>query len=55
MSKNFSHITFFVAEIKTIYFAFVNNNATIVYVLDYQLTRPLFSINIKPKVNFFII
>lgn len=52
MKKSFSLVVFFAANIKAMYQASINNKATIACFLILQLTRPLFSIKTKPKVDF---
>lgn len=54
VSNSLNQVVFFAVSIKTTYLIFVNVKAIITCLLVYQLTNPLFSIKIKPKIDFFI-
>lgn len=44
-------IAFFAASIRAMYLAFVNNSATVSFLFEHQLTRPLFTMKIKLDVD----
>ena len=52
VSSSLSQVAFFTANVKATYLAFINDRGTVAYLLAYQLTKPLFSIKIKLKVDF---
>lgn len=50
--SSLSQVVFFTANIEGTYSTFVNDRATIAYFLAHQLTKPLFSIKTKSKIDF---
>lgn len=54
VSTSFSHVIFFVPKVRVTYSTWVDYNIIIAYLLEYKLTNPLFSINIKQTIDFLI-
>ena len=54
VSSNYSHVTSFVANIKAVYLAFIDNRAIIAYFLEYQLTNLFISIKIRLEVDLWL-
>ena len=47
MSSNYNQVATFIVNVNTIYLVLVGKKATIICVLEYQLTGPPLSIKIK--------
>ena len=52
--KSRNHVTSLAANVRAIYSAFVDDSATVDCLFEHQLTGPLFSMNIKPDVDFWL-
>ena len=51
MSNNYSHVAFFIANIKAIYLTFVDDKIIMAYILENQLIDLPFCMKMKLKVN----
>lgn len=54
VKKSLIHVTSFAAKVRVIYWALVDDKVTVGCFLEHQLTRPSFSIKIKPEFDFLI-
>lgn len=52
MSNKRSHVASFVARVKAMYSALVDDNAAVGCFFEHQLTGPSLSMKIKPEVDF---
>lgn len=52
ISRSYSQIPFFAADVKAIYLALVNKKTSVGGFFEYQLIGPPLNMKIKPKVDF---